>query len=81
MSGAAPVWALAGILRVAIGLDRSHDQRVEEVRTAVRGGKIVIGLVAADTTPLDLELFAAAERRGLLEEVLGRSVVLEPAGA
>jgi exopolyphosphatase/guanosine-5'-triphosphate,3'-diphosphate pyrophosphatase len=74
------VRALAGILRVAIGLDRSHDQRVEEVHTSVRDGALVVGLVPAGPAPLDLELFAASERRGLLEEVLGRPVVLEVAG-
>jgi exopolyphosphatase/guanosine-5'-triphosphate,3'-diphosphate pyrophosphatase len=72
------VRTLAGILRVAIGLDRSHDQRVSSVRVARRGSTIVVQAETGRGTPIDLELYAANERAGLLEEVLGKRVVVEP---
>jgi len=71
------VRTLAGLLRVAIGLDRSHDQRVESVRVARRGGTLVVQAQTAPGTPIDLELYAANARVGLLEEVLGHKVVVE----
>jgi hypothetical protein len=62
---------------VAIGLDRSHDQRVTSVRVARRGDTIVVQAETAAGTPVDLELYAANERVGLLQEVLDRRVVVE----
>jgi exopolyphosphatase/guanosine-5'-triphosphate,3'-diphosphate pyrophosphatase len=74
------VRVLAGLLRVAIGLDRSHDGRVERV-TVTRGRKkLRIEAVAAPGTDTELELYAAAERAGLLAEALGLPVELGPAG-
>jgi exopolyphosphatase/guanosine-5'-triphosphate,3'-diphosphate pyrophosphatase len=71
------VRTLAGLLRVAIGLDRSHDQRVTSVRVARRGDTIVVQAETTAGTPVDLELYAANERVGLLQEVLDRRVVVE----
>jgi len=82
------VRALAGVLRVAIGLDRRHEQRVTGVRVRRGGGDDdddVLRIVALPAGPspgaeeLSLELFAADERKGLLEQVLGRPVALEAA--
>ncbi len=73
----AVVCTLAGLLRVAIGLDRSHDQRVESLRVARRGRTIVVQAHTAPGTAIDLELYAATERVGLLQEVLGHKVVVE----
>ena len=42
-------------------------------------GRVVIELVPADGADVELELFAADQRRDLLEEVLGVPVVLRPA--
>jgi exopolyphosphatase/guanosine-5'-triphosphate,3'-diphosphate pyrophosphatase len=75
----AAVRTLAGLLRVAIGLDRSHDQRVTSVRVARRGKTIVVQVDTKPDAAIDLELYAANERVGLLEEVLGRRVVVEAA--
>jgi exopolyphosphatase / guanosine-5'-triphosphate,3'-diphosphate pyrophosphatase len=73
---------LAGILRIATGLDRSHDQCVTTVRGAVVADAEeelvelkVIGLCDSQET-LDLNLFTAQERTSLLEDFLGMPVRL-----
>ena len=69
------VRTLAGILRVAIGLDRSHDQRVRSVGAVRRGQALVIQVTPTTTaTDLDLEFYSAGERSGLLAEVTGLTV-------
>jgi exopolyphosphatase/guanosine-5'-triphosphate,3'-diphosphate pyrophosphatase len=73
------VRTLAGILRVAIGLDRRHDRRVGAVRTRQRGGLLTIEALPGADADLSLELYAANDRKALLEEVLGLRVqVVEP---
>ena len=72
---------LAGMLRVAIGLDRSHDGRVAATRAHVDGDLLVIEVVPAGDAGIELELFTAEQRRELLEEVIGRTVVLRAAAA
>ncbi len=72
------VRALAGILRVAIGLDRSHGGLVAGIRVTERDGALVVGAVPVRAdADLALELFAASERVDLLADVLGRPVVVE----
>jgi exopolyphosphatase/guanosine-5'-triphosphate,3'-diphosphate pyrophosphatase len=73
------VRALSGILRVAIGLDRSHGRRVSGTRCHLEGDLLVIEVVPAGDAPVELELFTAEQRRELLEEVIGRTVVLRAA--
>jgi exopolyphosphatase/guanosine-5'-triphosphate,3'-diphosphate pyrophosphatase len=73
------VRTLAGILRVAIGLDRTHAGVVERLRVVEPddgGGRLV---VEVDGVPADLEteVYSANERRGLLEAVLGRELLIE----
>ena len=69
------VRSLAGVLRVAIGLDRRHDGRVAAVDAAAGdASQLVITAIAADGTDIGLEVFAAGERSALLERVLGRGV-------
>ena len=71
------VRTLAAILRLAIGLDRSHRGRVRSVRAEVGAKRIVVvadggnGGVDGD---ISLELYAANERKGLLASVLERRV-------
>ena len=77
------VRSLAGILRVAIGLDRSHRGRVASVRADITPNRITV-FVAADPAvgaDIGLELYAANERKDLLEAVLDRRVELMPAVA
>jgi len=69
----------AAVLRVAIGLDRSHRQLVSGVRVTERKGDLVIGVDVDDPdADLSLELYAADERRGLLADVLDLPVVIAP---
>lgn len=69
------VRTLAGILRVAIGLDRSHDQRVRSVAVKRRSGTLLIQVTpTAPETDLELEFYSARERCGLLADVTGLAV-------
>lgn len=70
------VRSLAAVLRVAIGLDRSHEQRVIGLRTDTDDDRIRIDVRSASSTDIALELYAANERKGLLEEVCGRRIEL-----
>ncbi len=70
------VKTLAGILRVAIGLDRSHDGRVRSVMAQVRRDRLVIEAESKRSKEISLELYTANERSGLLEEVLGQRVTI-----
>ena len=71
--------ALSGILRVAIGLDRSHARRVAATRCRTDGDLLVIEVVPSGDAGIELELFTAEQRRELLEEVIGHTVVLRAA--
>jgi len=70
------VTTMAGMLRVAIALDRSHDGRVATVAvgSANGAGPLRIGVVAANGADISLELQTADERKELLEAVLGHRV-------
>lgn len=74
------VRTLAGLLRVAIGLDRGHEGHVADVRARVVRGRLLVDAVPAAGADLALELYAANERRGLLEEVVGMPVEVRAAG-
>ncbi len=65
---------LAALLRLADGLDRTHRGAVTDVDVAVRRKKVVVTATASG--PADLELWAAAEKARLFEEVFARKVVL-----
>jgi exopolyphosphatase/guanosine-5'-triphosphate,3'-diphosphate pyrophosphatase len=77
------VRTLAGILRIAIGLDRSHRSLVADIsldRDPDSGALVITALASRskDHDPnqadLSLEIYAANERRDLLVEVLGQAV-------
>lgn len=69
------VRTLAGLLRVAIALDRSHDSLVEGLRCRVDDeGRVVVEVTPAGDADVALELYTANDRKALLEEVLGRPV-------
>ena len=61
---------LAALLRVAIGLDRSHDGRVGAVTAHLERGQLVISAHPAGEADIGLELYTAADRSTLLAEVL-----------
>jgi exopolyphosphatase / guanosine-5'-triphosphate,3'-diphosphate pyrophosphatase len=68
------VRVLAGILRVAIALDRTHDQRVERIGVQVAAEVVRIEAHRRDGADIELELYTANERSALLAEVLDRRI-------
>jgi exopolyphosphatase/guanosine-5'-triphosphate,3'-diphosphate pyrophosphatase len=78
------VRVMAGLLRIAIALDRSRQGivkavRVRTARPRVGQGKLVIQADAGDDDPA-LELYTAEQRKALLEEALGVEVQLVRVG-
>jgi exopolyphosphatase/guanosine-5'-triphosphate,3'-diphosphate pyrophosphatase len=80
----------AAVLRVAIGLDRSHRQAIVGVRVTEDdgaeddgvedddGGATVLVAPVRPDADVSLELYAASERSGLLADVLGVAVTIAP---
>jgi exopolyphosphatase/guanosine-5'-triphosphate,3'-diphosphate pyrophosphatase len=64
---------LAGILRIAIGLDRTHSGVVSSVTCRIDDDGLTIE-AAVDGRDASLELYTADERRGLLAEAMGMPV-------
>ena len=71
------VRVLAGLLRIAIGLDRRHAESVRSVRVFVDGDVLLIEPVGVEGADLDLEIYAARERSALLAEGLDVEVRIE----
>lgn len=65
------VRCLAGILRVAIGLDRNHAARVADIVVDDRKKRVTLTVVAEPGEDIGLELYEAEARKDLLESVLG----------
>jgi exopolyphosphatase/guanosine-5'-triphosphate,3'-diphosphate pyrophosphatase len=65
---------LATILRLADALDRSHQQRVEEVRTALSADQIRIEICSSQD--LQLEIWDGLREARLFQAVFGCSLVL-----
>jgi hypothetical protein len=63
----------AGILRIAIGLDRTHGRKVAEV-SVTAGKTLTVGAVPRDGSDIGLELFSASQRADLASEALGLPV-------
>jgi exopolyphosphatase/guanosine-5'-triphosphate,3'-diphosphate pyrophosphatase len=70
------VRTLAGILRVAIGLDRSHDGRVRSVMAQPHRDVLLIEAQNKRGKEISLELYTANERSSLLGEVLAQRVTI-----
>lgn len=68
------VRVLAGLLRIAIGLDRSHAESVRSVRVFLDDDLVRIEPVGEPDVDLDVEIYAARERSDLLAEGLGVEV-------
>ena len=66
---------LAGILRVADGLDRSHESRVKDINCLA--DKKQVKMVCLSGKPLDGEFALAAEKGTLFEQVFARKIVFE----
>ena len=56
------------------GLDRRHQARVRALKVEVHPKRVVVLAEPDAETDISLELYAADERRALLESVLGRRV-------
>ena len=74
------VKSLAGVLRVAIGLDRSHAASVADLHATWDDDVLDIELEPRAGRSIELEAHSAALRRGLLEDVVGRAVEVRVAG-
>jgi exopolyphosphatase/guanosine-5'-triphosphate,3'-diphosphate pyrophosphatase len=70
------VATLAGILRIAIGLDRTHAQVVRSLRCEEGEGSLAIVLDVAAGADASLERYVATERRELLEATLATPVTI-----
>lgn len=72
------VRVLAGLLRIADGLDRSHSQPIADLRVDTTRGTVQIRALAH--LDADLEQWEVDQRVDLLAEVLGRpvTVVVQP---
>ena len=75
---------LAGLLRVAVGLDRSRDGVVRKVAVEVgeeaKGGRKVLIVLDTGGRDAELELYSAEARKDLLEDALDVEVELTLAG-
>lgn len=68
---------LSGLLRVAIGLDRSHAGAVAAIELTATPDHVQIDVRPNDGADASLEVYSARERRTLLEQMLGRPVEIE----
>ncbi len=72
------VRVLAGMLRIAIGLDRRHAASVSSLRVFVDDDRLEIEPLASDGSDLEVEIYAASERSPLLASAFGVEVVVRP---
>ena len=68
------VRVLAGLLRIAVGLERSQSQLVEKVACKIDDDTLEI--VAIGRGDLSIEIWAAQSDRAVLEDALDRKVVI-----
>ena len=71
------VRVLAGMLRIAAGLDRGHDGRVTDVRCRERAG--VVRIAVSSTKEAGLEIEAAQNAARLLVKTIDRDIEIMPA--
>jgi exopolyphosphatase/guanosine-5'-triphosphate,3'-diphosphate pyrophosphatase len=63
---------LSAILRLADGLDRSHSQRIQEVRCKQNNNRLTLHLVS--DKDIEIEIWGARQKAGLFEEVFKTKV-------
>ncbi len=70
------VRVLAGLLRIAIGLNRSHDSAISSMRVNHDADNAILNIepVTDGSADIGLEVFAATERSSLLKEALGLDI-------
>ncbi|MGD0077015.1 MAG: YfcE family phosphodiesterase [Sedimentisphaerales bacterium] len=64
---------LAGILRLADGLDCTHSNLVERINCNIKGNSLLLNCVSKE--PLDEEFSAADDKADLLKQVLGKKII------
>lgn len=69
---------LAGILRIAVALDHSSNQRVRDIQCSVEKGKLVV-TVNNPAGDLSLERIELRQQTTLIEDTFGLSVLLREA--
>lgn len=67
---------LAAILRIADGLDRTHKGNVEMIETSFDDATITLKITCRDGVDPTFETWSATRKKGLMEEVLGREVIV-----
>lgn len=69
---------MAGIIRIATGLDRSHDQSVVDFTSSYKNNLLTINprSITGTDEALELNIFTAQERVQLLEKYLGCAVFI-----
>lgn len=73
------VRVLAGMVRIAIGLDRGHRFAVAGIRARSEGPRLVIEAVPGEVGDIELELYSAQARAELLAEALGVKIEIRSA--
>jgi exopolyphosphatase/guanosine-5'-triphosphate,3'-diphosphate pyrophosphatase len=68
---------LAGILRVADGLDRTHNSTIKDLVCTRNNGTLDILLKANKSKPLEMEIWAAEQKKQLFEEMFGLELKFE----
>ncbi len=68
------VLLLTPLLRLADSLDRSHDQRVDNLQCQIRDGEVVVSLRSEVDT--DLELWAGERAADVFREIYDRPLAL-----
>ncbi len=68
------VWMLGGILRLADAMDRSHESRVKNFKTVLRGDKVRLDLHSARRC--DHERWAIETKKDMFEEAFGVTLEL-----
>jgi len=66
------VRSLAGILRISVGLDRTHDGRVKKVSVDISEDDVVIEFSCNKKLETDLIEYAANDRKALLSDVVNK---------
>ena len=71
----AMVRVLAGLLRIAIGLDRSHQSLVTSIEVSTGDdGELIIEPIAESGADISLEIYSAEERSDLLADALETAI-------
>ena len=72
------VSVLAGILRIADGLDRTHTCAVRDVACEITADRVLVKCSVSD--PAEMEMAAATKKSDLFQQAFGRDVEFEAVG-